>query len=624
MAVYSGFFNAVGHDRMYNAIHFSWFFDGLIKDGVYVNWPDKDDNGNPVAEENRGMYPSLPGGRVVNIAPGRAWFNRVWIYNDAVKAFTLDNVLNTLVSRIDAIVIDVNNGDDARIADIVLIKGTEAAAPDKPTLIHNGTRNQYPLCYVTVNGNGQISDIERCIRTGECPSVEALLEYSSFTKAELQEQIDAKTFPNLANALGIEQTEIDSDNDYIISQKVSNNTPGAYVRKKWSSVVSWLRKKFSSEKGIMYDVNTGKFKLTLRSETRLENASAKATEVAGRAYPIELDKDGYPCVMVPWTDDKTNDKVTQSIASDNKNFRVLFSFTDSDNTLTEGAKKDSTFTYNPSTDTLNVGTINPTNVIPVSKGGTGTSDGTLNGVKLGKSGNNYGYYVGSTFKTFRQPTGNAGTGDVLSGKTFANANGDAYTGTMTNRGAVSQTINPGGSYTIPAGYHNGSGKVTANPNQNSGTYTYGSGSTGGTVDMGANNTYRYVNASNVYNKGKSDGQGSVRNTSVCTNINNTHYSGPRDMSLSLSAGGYWIVAVSEARYHLNSGHDSGLGCSITAGSNATVLKSFYSGFNCYEGGTNNAESSLCIALVYLTSPGTVSIHWTGYGGASWSSLHLEP
>lgn len=502
MAVYSGFFNAVGHDRMYNAIHFSWFFDGLIKDGVYVNWPDKDDNGNPVAEENRGMYPSLPGGRVVNIAPGRAWFNRIWIYNDAVKAFTLDNVLNTLVSRIDAIVIDVNNGDDARIADIVLIKGTEAASPDKPTLIHNGTRNQYPLCYVTINGNGQISNIERCIRTGECPSVEALLEYSSKTRAELQEQIDAKTFPNLANALGIEQTEIDSDNDYIISQKVSNNTPGAYVRKKWSSVVSWIRKKFSSEKGIMYDVNSGKFKLTLRSETRLENASEKATEVQGRAYPIELDKDGYPCVMVPWTDDKTNDKVTQSIASDNKNYRVLFSFTDNDNTLTEGAKKDGDFTYNPSTNTLNVGTINPTNVIPVSKGGTGTSDGTLNGVKLGKSGNNYGYYVGSTFKTFRQPTGNAGTGDVLSGKTFANANGDAYTGTMTNRGAVSQTINPGGSYTIPAGYHNGSGKVTANKNQNSRTYTFGS-TNGATVDLGVNNTYRYVNATNVYNKGYS-------------------------------------------------------------------------------------------------------------------------
>ncbi len=43
------------------------------------------------------------------------------------------------------------------------------------------------------------------------------------------------------------------------------------------------------------------------------------------------------------------------------------------------------------------------------------------------------------------------------------------------------------------------------PNSNSGTYTYGSGSTGGTVDLGATNTYRYVNATNVYNKGKADG-----------------------------------------------------------------------------------------------------------------------
>ena len=33
---------------------------------------------------------------------------------------------------------------------------------------------------------------------------------------------------------------------------------------------------------------------------------------------------------------------------------------------------------------------------------------------------------------------------------------------IVNRGAVSQALNCGGSYTIPAGYHNGSGKVTAN------------------------------------------------------------------------------------------------------------------------------------------------------------------
>ena len=36
------------------------------------------------------------------------------------------------------------------------------------------------------------------------------------------------------------------------------------------------------------------------------------------------------------------------------------------------------------------------------------------------------------------------------------------TGTMVNRGAANQTLNAGQSYTIPAGYHNGGGKVTAN------------------------------------------------------------------------------------------------------------------------------------------------------------------
>lgn len=59
------------------------------------------------------------------------------------------------------------------------------------------------------------------------------------------------------------------------------------------------------------------------------------------------------------------------------------------------------------------------------------------------------------------PTGDAVAADVLAGKTFSNANAVGLTGTMVNRGAVSQTIQPGSSYTIPEGYHNGSGTVTA-------------------------------------------------------------------------------------------------------------------------------------------------------------------
>lgn len=56
--------------------------------------------------------------------------------------------------------------------------------------------------------------------------------------------------------------------------------------------------------------------------------------------------------------------------------------------------------------------------------------------------------------------GTAGAGDVLTGKTFTNASSVGATGTMANNGAVSASVGYGGSYTIPAGYHNGSGKVT--------------------------------------------------------------------------------------------------------------------------------------------------------------------
>ena len=71
-------------------------------------------------------------------------------------------------------------------------------------------------------------------------------------------------------------------------------------------------------------------------------------------------------------------------------------------------------------------------------------------------------------------TGNAGTGDVLVGKTFYNNNAKSkQTGTMPNQGTKNASLNCGASYTIPAGYHNGSGKITANSlsSQTSGTAT---------------------------------------------------------------------------------------------------------------------------------------------------------
>ena len=79
-----------------------------------------------------------------------------------------------------------------------------------------------------------------------------------------------------------------------------------------------------------------------------------------------------------------------------------------------------------------------------------------------------GYHNGSgevnvnVSSTTTIPTdGNAATSDVLTGKTFYSG-GSKKTGTMTNQGAWSTTKTSNGDVTIPAGFHNGSGKVSVN------------------------------------------------------------------------------------------------------------------------------------------------------------------
>ncbi|MFT4146696.1 MAG: WD40 repeat domain-containing protein [Mobilitalea sp.] len=56
--------------------------------------------------------------------------------------------------------------------------------------------------------------------------------------------------------------------------------------------------------------------------------------------------------------------------------------------------------------------------------------------------------------------GTAVAGDVLASKTFSNDDDSEITGTMPNNGAVNHALAINGTYNIPAGYHNGSGKVT--------------------------------------------------------------------------------------------------------------------------------------------------------------------
>lgn len=68
----------------------------------------------------------------------------------------------------------------------------------------------------------------------------------------------------------------------------------------------------------------------------------------------------------------------------------------------------------------------------------------------------------------------AAAGDVLSGKYIVTSDGTLTEGTMTNNGAVSQTLDVRSghtSYTVPAGYHNGSGTVSLVTEEKSATPT---------------------------------------------------------------------------------------------------------------------------------------------------------
>ena len=56
--------------------------------------------------------------------------------------------------------------------------------------------------------------------------------------------------------------------------------------------------------------------------------------------------------------------------------------------------------------------------------------------------------------------------EILSGYK-AYSKGSLLTGTMVNNGAINQTIDAGESYTIPKGYHNGEGIITANESSGS-------------------------------------------------------------------------------------------------------------------------------------------------------------
>lgn len=138
MTVSSGFFNSVNHDRLYDAEQMSSIFDGIIEDGVYES-----------IGEAFMVTAYADANDTVIVGTGRAWFDHTWTLNDTQFSITLDPP-NTLLGRIDTIVIDVDRREEVRANSIKLVKGSYSESPVAPTLINEELHKQYPIAKINI------------------------------------------------------------------------------------------------------------------------------------------------------------------------------------------------------------------------------------------------------------------------------------------------------------------------------------------------------------------------------------------------------------------------------------------------------------------------------------------
>ena len=166
MAFTFGFYNALNHDRRYNAIQVSSIFDGIIKDGIFMSIGG---HMNVRATGN---------GFDIVVESGRAWFNHTWSLLDADYPMVV-SPSDVLEDRIDAVVLEVNENVDVRQNFIKIITGTPAEIPTKPALTNNLDIHQYALAYITVPANSVTltqSNVENAVGLGSTPFVTGILE----------------------------------------------------------------------------------------------------------------------------------------------------------------------------------------------------------------------------------------------------------------------------------------------------------------------------------------------------------------------------------------------------------------------------------------------------------------
>lgn len=183
MSLTYGFYDALNHDRRYNAIQMSSIFDGIIEDGIFMTI------GTCFrVTQNQGM--------MINVGIGRAWFNHTWTLNDALLPLTVPQS-EVILDRIDAVILEVNSEQNVRANSIKILKGTPATNPSRPALRKTNTVHQYALAYIRVNARVteiRNADITSMIGTNDTPYVTGPLKTISIESMVAQWEDQWKAF----------------------------------------------------------------------------------------------------------------------------------------------------------------------------------------------------------------------------------------------------------------------------------------------------------------------------------------------------------------------------------------------------------------------------------------------
>lgn len=209
MAVKSGFFNSMNHDRMYDADDFNSIFDGIITDGVFGNIGNR-------------FQVTQTGGMTVNIGTGKARLHQIFIENDANLLLTIPQS-DVLLNRIDSIVVHVDKTVNGRVGNIIVKKGVPSQNPVTPSLENDRQIYEMPIANIKVNANVSkitASDIQYLVGRDTAPLITAPMQtinVDSYVKnmenqfkdwfAEMKEKLSQDAAGNLQNQINAIKSE---------------------------------------------------------------------------------------------------------------------------------------------------------------------------------------------------------------------------------------------------------------------------------------------------------------------------------------------------------------------------------------------------------------------------------